>query len=89
MTTNTPSPRPVLNLAPQIRLTPLPLGGAVLVNTRTLAVTELGEQEADRLGQILADTAPLPDPSSPAATLIKALIGQGWAALGPAPSERI
>ncbi|AZM57249.1 hypothetical protein DMA15_35720 [Streptomyces sp. WAC 01529] len=45
-------------LAPQVRYTPLPFGGAVLVHAPTLRVTECGEQEARVIERLLSHGLP-------------------------------
>ncbi|MEV4973876.1 actinodefensin-associated protein B [Streptomyces scopuliridis] len=50
----TPPPALSVALAPGVRLTGLPFGGAVLINERTLALAECAEQDAGLLQRLLA-----------------------------------
>lgn len=47
-----------LRLAPQVTLTRLPYGGAVLVNGVTLAIAECDESQAAAIDELLAGGAP-------------------------------
>jgi len=68
--------------APGVAITPLPFGGAVLVNGRTLALLECAEHDAALLATLVAAPAgghALPD--DVAARLDAAatrLVGDGW-----------
>jgi hypothetical protein len=47
-----------LKLAPDIGFTRLPFGGGVLLNSRTLAIAECGERDAESLASLLAASDP-------------------------------
>jgi hypothetical protein len=47
-----------LRLAPDIRFTRLPFGGGVLLNSRTLAIAECDERDAENLAGLLAVSDP-------------------------------
>jgi hypothetical protein len=66
-----------LSLAPDVRLTWLPYGGAVLLHGRTLALAECDERDAALLGRLLAGGRP--DPDDPEALrVVRDLIDSRW-----------
>ncbi|GAA1541244.1 hypothetical protein GCM10009730_57960 [Streptomyces albidochromogenes] len=80
----TPAPVPaVLRLAPHVTLTRLPYGGAVLLNTVTLALAECGEPQAAALDGLLASGLPPSDRESPPGRLAAELLATGWLTARP------
>ncbi|MCH6163101.1 actinodefensin-associated protein B [Streptomyces marispadix] len=66
-----------LALAPDVRLTWLPYGGAVLLHGRTLALAECDERDAALLGRLLAGERP--DPDDPEALrVVRDLMDSRW-----------
>ncbi|WKX09218.1 actinodefensin-associated protein B [Streptomyces sp. NL15-2K] len=74
-------------LAPQVRFTPLPFGGAVLVHASTLSVAECGEHEARVIERLLSHGLPGPD-TGPAGEAVRRmsqeLVAAGWLETAPA-----
>lgn len=65
---------PALTVAPRVTFTPLPFGGAVLVNGRTLELIECDEQTAETISALLTH----PDTRRSGAERIARLIDEGW-----------
>jgi hypothetical protein len=61
MTTSAKSPSSRVVLGPGVRLTPLPFGGAVLMNEKTLALVECTERDAAAIERLLSGEHPGPD----------------------------
>ncbi|MFD5661715.1 actinodefensin-associated protein B [Streptomyces hirsutus] len=73
-----PRPGTALRLAPGVGLTPLPFGGAVLANGRTLAVSEIGPRDTLIVHRLLAVGMP-PQEAGPWPTRFAGhLIEAGW-----------
>lgn len=83
--------RGTLTAAPGITITPLPFGGAVLVNGRTLALLECAEPDAALLAALVAAPADGPQlPDDVAAALDAAatrLVRDGWLVGGARPAQ--
>lgn len=62
VTTSTRSPSSRVVLGPGVRLTPLPFGGAVLMNEKTLALVECTERDTAVIGRLLSGEHPGPGP---------------------------
>ncbi|MGX1880587.1 actinodefensin-associated protein B [Streptomyces sp. NPDC055287] len=78
----------VLRLAPDVTLTRLPYGGAVLLNVVTLTLAECGEPQAMVIDRLLASGLSTADREAPPAYLAAELVGNGWltVCLSPVPS---
>ncbi|WP_221356131.1 actinodefensin-associated protein B [Streptomyces beigongshangae] len=87
MPTSSTSHRDGLRLAPHVRCTPLPFGGAVLVHAPTLSITECGEQEAHVVERLLSHGPPGPG-TGPAGEAVRRLsqelVAAGWLETAPA-----
>ncbi|MEU6023013.1 actinodefensin-associated protein B [Micromonospora sp. NPDC047134] len=68
--------RPVL--ARHVTLTNLPLGGAVLLDTVTLDLIELGEPDAYLLDRVVAGTVPPQVPADYVNRLVGNMLRNGW-----------
>ena len=83
--------RGAFTAAPGVAITPLPFGGAVLVNGRTLALLECAEPDAALLAALVAAPADGPQlPDDIAAALDAAatrLVRDGWL-VGGAPTAQ-
>ncbi|MFC9647161.1 MULTISPECIES: actinodefensin-associated protein B [unclassified Streptomyces] len=82
-----PSVPPYLSvaLAPGVRLTGLPFGGAVLINERTLALAECAEHDAGLLQRLLAKGRfDADDPDVP--RLARHLLETRWLVVTGAPA---
>ena len=68
--------------APGVTITPLPFGGAVLVNGRTLALLECAEPDAALLAALVAAPAHRPERTGEMAAPLEAaatqLVHDGW-----------
>jgi hypothetical protein len=64
--------------APDVTLTRLPFGGAVLVNRRTLELLECAEPEATVLAALLAGTGVSHEMAPAVARMAKQLLDDGW-----------
>jgi hypothetical protein len=71
-----------LTAAPGVTITPLPFGGAVLVNGCTLALLECAEPDAALLAALLAAPADRPERAGATAAPLQAaarrLVRDGW-----------
>ena len=67
-----------LRLGPAVTLTPLPFGGAVLADGRTLAVAECGERDAAVIGRLLGVGTPPPEAGAGVARFIAQMLEAGW-----------
>jgi hypothetical protein len=85
-----PTPHALPLLAPHVRFTPLPFGGAVLVHAPTLSIAECGEQEARVVERLLSHGLPGPD-TGPAGEAVRRmsqkLVAAGWLEAPPAPHD--
>jgi hypothetical protein len=74
--------RGTLTAAPGVTITPLPFGGAVLVNGRTLALLECAEPDAALLAALLAAPADRHERAGELAAPLQAaarrLVRDGW-----------
>ncbi|MEG8275810.1 actinodefensin-associated protein B [Streptomyces sp. AHA2] len=85
-----PTPHALPRLAPQVRMTPLPFGGAVLVHASTLRVAECGEQEARVVERLLSHGLPGAG-TGPAGEAVRRMSRQladdGWLVVPPDPDD--
>ncbi|MFC9502580.1 actinodefensin-associated protein B [Streptomyces sp. NPDC057002] len=83
-----PTSRALPRLAPHVRFTPLPFGGAVLVRASTLSIAECGEQEARVVERLLSHGLPGPG-TGPAGEAVRRmsreLVAAGWLEAPTAP----
>lgn len=82
-----PVPRPApalppvgtrLRLGRAVTLTPLPFGGAVLADGRTLAVAECGERDAAVIDRLLGVGTPPPEAGAGVARFTAQMLEAGW-----------
>ncbi|WP_031509575.1 actinodefensin-associated protein B [Streptomyces megasporus] len=73
-----PPPGTPLRLGPSITLTPLPFGGAVLADGRSLAVAECGERDAAVVDRLLGVGVPPPEAGAGVALFTARMIAAGW-----------
>src|SRR5262245_22516168 len=89
LTMSTPHVLP--RLAPHVRFTPLPFGGAVLVHASTLRIAVCGEQEACVVERLLSHGLPGPG-TGPAGEAVRRMSREleaaGWLEFPPAPHEK-
>ncbi|MGI5430427.1 actinodefensin-associated protein B [Streptomyces sp. CA-179760] len=85
-----PTSHALPRLAPQVRFTPLPFGGAVLVHASTLSIAECGEQEARVVERLLSHGLPGPG-TGPAGEAVRRmsreLVTAGWLEVPFAPHD--
>ncbi|MGH3769759.1 MAG: actinodefensin-associated protein B [Pseudonocardiaceae bacterium] len=78
-TTNTsPTMRGSLRLAPDVTLTRLPLGGAVLVDGISLTLAEFNESDTAVLALLLAGGEPAPKGDARVRRMAEELAVAGW-----------